>query len=223
MTLELRGVTAVDGDGRVVLDDVDLSLEPGRVLALVGPNGAGKTALLEVLAGLRPIVKGEIGTSEGSSDGKGPTVAWLPVEPVLVPPSATVRRWLAAAGVPEPPALLGLAPLMARSLESLPARERRSVWLAAALGAPARVCLLDEPALGLDRERRRVVAELIRGLATGGAAVAVATVDPGFGAACADRAGLMVAGELRWLEPLEGPSALTRLEDAWRRFVVDAS
>lgn len=38
-------------DGKVILSDIQLSLAPGKVLALVGPNGAGKTTLLKLLSG----------------------------------------------------------------------------------------------------------------------------------------------------------------------------
>jgi branched-chain amino acid transport system ATP-binding protein len=49
--LELRGVTA--GYGRTtVLRDVDITVEPGSIVALMGPNGAGKTTLLRTAAGL---------------------------------------------------------------------------------------------------------------------------------------------------------------------------
>jgi ABC-type Mn2+/Zn2+ transport system ATPase subunit len=37
--------------GRVVLNDVSVAIEPGRVTGLVGPNGAGKTTLLRVALG----------------------------------------------------------------------------------------------------------------------------------------------------------------------------
>jgi branched-chain amino acid transport system ATP-binding protein len=56
--LELRGVHA--GYGRTtVLRELDLSVAPGEVLALVGPNGAGKTTLLRVASGL---LKPQLGT-----------------------------------------------------------------------------------------------------------------------------------------------------------------
>jgi heme transport system ATP-binding protein len=52
--LEARGVTVRAGD-KTLLDEVALSLEAGKTVALVGPNGAGKSTLLRVLAGeLRP-------------------------------------------------------------------------------------------------------------------------------------------------------------------------
>jgi ATP-binding cassette subfamily C protein CydCD len=48
--LELRGLTARHpGQARPALDGVDLTLTPGRRIAVVGPSGAGKTTLAQVL------------------------------------------------------------------------------------------------------------------------------------------------------------------------------
>ena len=49
--LELRNVCAGYGTGRV-LQDVNLVVPDGAVVALLGPNGAGKTTLLKVMSGL---------------------------------------------------------------------------------------------------------------------------------------------------------------------------
>ena len=38
--------------GKVVLDDLSLSLAPGQIAALLGPSGCGKTTLLRSIAGL---------------------------------------------------------------------------------------------------------------------------------------------------------------------------
>jgi branched-chain amino acid transport system ATP-binding protein len=59
--LTCSGLDAGYVPGRPVLRDVDLSLEPGTVLALLGPNGAGKTTLLLTIAGLQPPLAGRIG------------------------------------------------------------------------------------------------------------------------------------------------------------------
>jgi ABC-2 type transport system ATP-binding protein len=46
-----RGVTKTFGDF-VAVDNVDFSIEKGRILGLIGPNGAGKTTLLKAMLGL---------------------------------------------------------------------------------------------------------------------------------------------------------------------------
>ncbi|MGW6980023.1 ABC transporter ATP-binding protein [Streptomyces sp. NPDC054932] len=55
--LALRGVR-LGHRGNAVLDGVDLTVEPGEVLAVVGPSGCGKSTLLRTLAGLLPPLDG---------------------------------------------------------------------------------------------------------------------------------------------------------------------
>ncbi len=46
--------------GRTLVDRLDLTVRPGRVLAVLGRNGAGKSTTLHALAGLRYVVNGEV-------------------------------------------------------------------------------------------------------------------------------------------------------------------
>jgi iron complex transport system ATP-binding protein len=48
--LSVDGVT-IERDGRTLLDDVHLDIQPGRVTAILGPNGAGKSSLIKVMSG----------------------------------------------------------------------------------------------------------------------------------------------------------------------------
>ncbi len=50
MTLEVKNLTVRYG-GTTAVDDVSLTVEPGRVLGLIGPNGAGKTSLIDAVTG----------------------------------------------------------------------------------------------------------------------------------------------------------------------------
>src|SRR5215210_9269568 len=57
--LDVRGLRRTFGRVRI-LNGIDLTLQPGEVLAVAGPNGAGKSTLLRLLAGLMRPTAGEI-------------------------------------------------------------------------------------------------------------------------------------------------------------------
>lgn len=59
MSLELRKITKCYGR-KTVLDDLDLTLEEGKIYGLVGRNGAGKTTMLSIASAQNPATKGEI-------------------------------------------------------------------------------------------------------------------------------------------------------------------
>lgn len=59
--LQLRGMSfAYPGSTRTILEDVDLDLPAGRVVALVGENGAGKTTLVKLLCRMYAPTRGHI-------------------------------------------------------------------------------------------------------------------------------------------------------------------
>ena len=59
MSLQARGVGAQFG-GVIALQDVDVELEPGKVLGVIGPNGSGKSTLFNCITGFVPLASGEI-------------------------------------------------------------------------------------------------------------------------------------------------------------------
>ncbi|MBQ3755595.1 MAG: ABC transporter ATP-binding protein [Oscillospiraceae bacterium] len=66
------------------LDNVNLTIEPGRVVGLLGPNGSGKTTLLKLANGLLTPTGGEI-LIDGDAPGKvtRSVVSYLPDKPYL--------------------------------------------------------------------------------------------------------------------------------------------
>ena len=63
------------GSDRLALDDVDVTLPAGAVVAIVGENGAGKSTLVKLLAGLYRPTAGRI-TADGTDIASMPTTAW---------------------------------------------------------------------------------------------------------------------------------------------------
>src|SRR5919106_1312670 len=57
--LDIENVTTAY-DKADVLDDVSLTVEPGRITCLLGPNGSGKTTLIRSILGLTPPRAGRI-------------------------------------------------------------------------------------------------------------------------------------------------------------------
>ncbi|MFL5843183.1 MAG: energy-coupling factor ABC transporter ATP-binding protein, partial [Solirubrobacteraceae bacterium] len=175
---ELRG-------GRAVLRDISLSIAAGERVALMGRNGAGKSTLLRHAKGLLDPTRGKIRT--------GGHVALLLQHPgdllfaERVADELPLKALVAA----------DLADLADRHPRDLSGGERQRLALAVAThGSEPKVVCLDEPTRGMDRARKAELATEIGRLAAGGAAVLVATHDPEFAVAFADRVILMGDGTI---------------------------
>jgi sulfate/thiosulfate transport system ATP-binding protein len=57
--IDLVGIAKNFGD-QTILDEIDLTIAPGELLALLGPSGSGKTTLLRIIAGLEPAHSGKV-------------------------------------------------------------------------------------------------------------------------------------------------------------------
>jgi energy-coupling factor transport system ATP-binding protein len=183
--------------GPAILRGATVEVKPGERVALMGRNGAGKSTLLRHAAGLMHPTRGAVRA--------GGRVALL----LQNPTDYLIHDTVAQEGVaPTTLRAVGLDPdaIAARHPRDLSGGEKQRVALAIVLGdlddlahAPAVVCL-DEPTRGLDRAVKGDLATLLRTLP---GAVIVATHDPEFVAAFADRVVLLGAGVVI----ADGPSA----------------
>ncbi|MDD5628974.1 MAG: ABC transporter ATP-binding protein [Elusimicrobia bacterium] len=209
----------VDLGAAPVLRQVDLTLEPGQLTALLGPSGAGKTTLLKVLAGLEQPRAGRVRAGEVSwSDaGVGRFVAarargvglvfqsyalWPHLsafENVAFPlrvrrvPEAELRARVAAAFE-----LVRLPrEVQAREPATLSGGEQQRVSLARALVYEPGLLLCDEPLANLDAPGREALrADMRRLQRSTGVTVLYVTHDQAEALAMADRLAVMDAGRI---------------------------
>ncbi len=71
MTLQVQGLSVRDGN-RLAVQDVSLTVKLGEVTAVIGANGAGKSELVLALAGVLPMVAGDIKLDGAPLSAKGP-------------------------------------------------------------------------------------------------------------------------------------------------------
>jgi energy-coupling factor transport system ATP-binding protein len=184
--LALRGVWHELRDGPAILRGVDLVVAPGESVALMGRNGAGKSTLLRHAAGL-------LAPTRGSIDSAG-RVALL----LQNPGDYFIHERVDEEASAQALASVGLSAMAARHPRDLSGGERQRLALAIVTDAdaPAAVLALDEPTRGMDRQAKADLAGELRGRTGEGQAVIVATHDPEFAAACADRAVLLADGRV---------------------------
>jgi NitT/TauT family transport system ATP-binding protein len=164
----LRGVTKAY-DGRVVLDDVTLTVAPGEFVCLLGASGCGKTTLLNLIAGLDQPTAGAV---EVTGQRKP---ALMFQEPALFPwlsAARNVELALRLRGVPKDRRaaqaqdlleLVRLGDAGHKRPHELSGGMRQRVALARALAQDSTVLLMDEPFAALDAITRDFLhAELVR-------------------------------------------------------------
>jgi ABC-type multidrug transport system ATPase subunit len=179
----------------VVLEDVDLTVTAGEIVALTGVNGVGKSTLLSCLAGFRRQAEGTVSVLGGpprDDAGFWRAVAVVADQPTWYP-GLTARELLELVRMTHQPVrgwclpsdeLIGFFGLSARadaSPLSLSSGQRQRLSLAAALARPSRLLLLDEPEQSLDEGFRRDLGTLLREqYAANGGTVVMATHDHEF-------------------------------------------
>ncbi|MFT3828119.1 MAG: ABC transporter ATP-binding protein [Opitutaceae bacterium] len=170
-SIALRGVGKRFPAGPVILDGVDLAVQPGEIVSLVGPSGCGKSTLLRLLAGLDREHTGAITVAGQATNGPSRSVGFMFQEPRLLPwltvaqniafgiaparradSTAIVRRLL------DQVHLDSSAKLYPRQLSG---GMQQRVALARALAAEPSVLLLDEPFSALDAFTRLHLQDLV--------------------------------------------------------------
>ncbi len=150
MTVTLKNVYKAYGD-RPVLENLTLTLEPGKPLCVTGPSGCGKTTLLRLVLGLEKPDAGEVRWSS-----EKPRFGAMFQEDRLFDSLDAVENLRLASGERDrgalEAALRALLPedALHRPVSALSGGQRRRVALVRALRPGGELVVLDEPFTGLD-------------------------------------------------------------------------
>ncbi|MGY4958101.1 ABC transporter ATP-binding protein [Streptomyces nigrescens] len=202
--VQVAGLVRAFGD-RAVIDDLQLTVQPGEFVALLGRSGCGKSTLLRVLAGLDREIEGEVLVPRRKA------VAFQ--APRLMPWKRVWRNvLLGLPGRPEREAAVtaldevGLGHRADAWPKTLSGGEAQRASLARALVREPDLLLLDEPFGALDALTRikaqRLVAELWR---ERGCAVLLVTHDVEEALLLADRALVMEGGRIAYETTVDLP------------------
>jgi len=133
--------------GRLVLDDVSLTLKEGDFITIIGPNGAGKSTLLKSLMGLITPETGTVTRNPKARIGYIPQRMEInPSLPMSVERFITLNKTTPLSDDEG----LGITPLLDKPIHSLSGGEWQRVLLARALQDQPDAIILDEPAQNLD-------------------------------------------------------------------------
>ncbi|SDW46149.1 ABC transporter ATP-binding protein [Roseicitreum antarcticum] len=171
--------------GKLIVDEVSLSVETGQVLGLLGPNGSGKSSLLRLLAGLRRPEGGRI-LLDDTDIARLPRRALARQVALVRQHSATdtnmsVREIVRLGRTPHRAALSGWSVADERAVEtalaqtgmaaragqgwqSLSGGERQRTHIARALAQQPTTMFLDEPTNHLDIHHQIELLGLVRRL-----------------------------------------------------------
>ncbi len=165
------------GDAQVI-ENLNLTIEDGEFFTVVGPSGCGKSTILNMIAGLEEVSKGNIsfdGQDIGSFSPKDRDIALVFQSYALYPHMRVydniafplkmkkAKKDKIDTEVRRVAALLGINSLLKRKPLALSGGERQRVALARAIIRRPKVFLMDEPLSNLDaRLRVQMRAELKR-------------------------------------------------------------
>jgi polar amino acid transport system ATP-binding protein len=209
-----------------VLNDVDLTVQPGEVICIIGPSGAGKSTLLRVINHLEDFHSGEIYIRDQLLMRKGAdrTAVRRPkavqkallletgmvfqsfnlfphktvLQNVTLAPMRVkgVARGKAEARATEILERVGLAEKAAAYPAKLSGGQQQRVAIARALAMDPKIMLFDEPTSALDPELVGEVLQVMKTLALSGMTMLVVTHEMGFAREAADRVIFMCDGAI---------------------------
>jgi len=216
-SLVLDGITHRYAGGAVAVENINLDVKGGEIIALLGPSGCGKTTLLRIVAGFIAQSEGRVIIGDEIVDALPPNrrAVGIVFQNYALFPHLTiadnVAYGLAARGMDktarqrEAQRLLDLVQLSSMG-ERLPRQlsggQQQRVALARALAIKPSILLLDEPFAALDKNLRLDMQIEVKRLQRGaGITTLIVTHDQEEALSMADRVAVLSQGKLEQFSP----------------------
>jgi len=209
--------------GRALFGGLDVTMEPGRLVAVLGPNGAGKSTFLRMLLGLHPVGGGSLEVLGDRPGRRNHDIGYLPQRRSFDPsvrirgvdlvrlgidghrwgtPVPLLRRLLAPGRddherrrLDEVIDRVGAAGYAGRPIGEISGGEQQRLLIAQAMVRRPRLLLLDEPLDSLDLPNQQGVAALLQRICADGVTVVIVAHDVNPLLGYLDQVVYIVAGE----------------------------
>lgn len=232
-----------------LLDQIDLEVPAGQVMAVVGPNGAGKSTLIKAIAGEQALTNGSISFHDRAiehwpAQQLARHMAVLPQRSILTFPFTgrevvELSRTPHATGIVEDNTIvdevlgyLDASHLADRFYTHLSGGEQQRIQLARVLAQiwrpseSSRLLLLDEPSSYFDLAHQQLLVQLVRELSDKNIAILVVLHDLNLAMSCADTIAVLCCGQLHACGPAEqvlDEKCIEQVFGVSARFIVDAA
>lgn len=180
IVIEISHLVKKYGD-HIAVNDLTLTVEPGKIYGFLGPNGAGKSTTMNIITGYLGATSGEVKINGfdifAQPEEAKKCVGYLPEIPPLYV-DMTVREYLNFVAelkklekgrrnkyVEEAMETTGITAQQSRLIRNLSKGYRQRVGFAQAVLGYPEIIILDEPTVGLDPKQIIEIRELIRQLA----------------------------------------------------------
>jgi len=181
--IEIKNLTVAYGEN-IALEDFNLDVEIGSLMALVGPNGAGKSTLIKTILKFLKQITGEIKISgkslayvpqRNSVDWDFPTTLFDVVEMGCYGRVGLFKRVSKEEKQKVLKAIeqVGMLEFKDRQISELSGGQQQRAFIARALVQEADIYLMDEPFQGVDSTTEKSIVEILKQLKAEGKTIIV--------------------------------------------------
>ena len=181
--IEIKNLTVAYGEN-IALEDLNLNIEVGSLMALVGPNGAGKSTLIKAILKFLKQITGEIKINaktlayvpqRNSVDWDFPTTLFDVVEMGCYGRVGLFKRVSKGEKQKVLKAIeqVGMLEFKDRQISELSGGQQQRAFIARALVQEADIYLMDEPFQGVDSTTEKSIVEILKQLKAEGKTIIV--------------------------------------------------